>query len=325
MPRTLLAVKDLKVFFPILSPILKRPLAYYRAVNGVSLSLLESQTLALVGESGCGKTTLGKSLLGLVPLKGGSVHYRGENIDYRSSRSLRLIRKEVQMIFQDPYSSLNPRHRIGTTLMEALLIHKIEGNRAAHHTKAIQALKEVGLSQDSFNYYPHQFSGGQRQRISIARALILKPKIIIADEPVSALDVSIQAQIINLLSELQKKHKLSYLFISHDLSVVKHLSDRVFVMYLGKIVESADTKTIFNKPCHPYTASLLKSIPLPDPRRRRKMIPLQGELPNAAALPRGCAFHPRCPNASNLCHEQEPLILPQEKRGQQAACHHPNG
>lgn len=322
MPRTLLDIKDLKVFFPILSPILKRSIAYHRAVNGVSFSLYESQTLGLVGESGCGKTTLGKSLLGLVPIKSGTVHYRGERIDYHAAHPVQLIRKEVQMIFQDPYSSLNPRHRIGDTLMEALLIHRIKGNKAAHRAQAIQALKEVGLSQDSFNYYPHQFSGGQRQRISIARALILKPKIIIADEPVSALDVSIQAQIINLLSELQARHKLSYLFISHDLSVVKYLSDRVFVMYLGRIVESADKKTIFRTPRHPYTASLLKSIPLPNPRRRQKMIPLHGELPSAAALPDGCAFHPRCPKASDLCREEEPLLT--GKKRQQAACHHPN-
>ena len=322
MPKALLEIKNLRVFFPMLSPIIKRVLGHYRAVDGVSLSLQHSQTVSLVGESGCGKTTLGKSILGLTPMRSGTIHYDGQKIDYKSAASLRFIRRNVQMIFQDPYSSLNPRQRIGDALVESLLIHEIKGTRAEHRARAAKSLQEVGMSQDSLNYYPHQFSGGQRQRICIARALILKPKIIIADEPVSALDVSIQAQIINLLSQLQKKYKLSYLLISHDLSVVHHLSNKVLVMYLGKIVESTDRDILFHKPRHPYTTSLLNSIPIPDPRQRLKIIPLQGELPSAANPPPGCAFHPRCPKSSALCQEELPSLTGRNER--LVACHHPN-
>lgn len=322
--QNLLEVRDLAVFFPILSPLLKRKLGYHKAVNRASLSLAESETVGLVGESGCGKTTLGKSLLGLVPLRDGQVVYRGKRIDYKNPAQLSFIRREVQMIFQDPYSSLNPRHRIGSILTEVLRIHRVAGSPSAHRRRAEQVLAEVGLSSDSLNYYPHQFSGGQRQRISIARALILKPKVIIADEPVSALDVSIQAQIINLMAEIQLKHKIGYLFISHDLSVVKYLSHRVLVMYLGKIVEDATKDQLFNRPAHPYTLSLLKAVPRADPLHRQKMIALQGELPSSANLPSGCSFHPRCPKATGICVKEEPLLLPPTIAARRVACHHPN-
>ncbi len=294
--------------------------AQLKAVAGVSLQVAPGETLGLVGESGCGKSTLGKLILGLTPADRGEVLYRGTDLARLSARQLRPYRRQLQMIFQDPFSSLNPRMTVGETLIEPLIIHRLCAT-SERQKRVADLLNQVGLESAAANRYPHEFSGGQRQRISIARALAVEPELIVADEPVSALDLSVQAQILNLLREIQVEHKLSYLFIAHDLAVVEHVSDRVAVMYLGKIVENATADDLYRRPQHPYTEALLAAIPQPDPNLARRPVPLKGDVPSPLNPPSGCSFHPRCPYASNLCQQQEPALLNLgDKR--QAACHH---
>ena len=303
----LLKVRDLEVAFSSRKGGKK---AVVKAVNGVSFDVRKGETLGLVGESGCGKTTLGRALLRLtpVPVKG-EIWYDGEAIDTIGNRDFRSLRSQMQMIFQDPFSSLNPRMTIGQMLNEVLSVHKVVPRKDAKK-KIYELLDIVGLSNDYFNRYPHEFSGGQRQRIGIARALAVNPKVIICDEPVSALDVSIQSQIINLLKDLQTEFGLTYLFIAHDLSVVEYISDRVAVMYLGKIVEVADSDELYRNPKHPYTKALMSAIPLPELSRKKERILLKGDLPGPLDMPSGCSFHPRCPEVMERCRSVEPMLKP---------------
>ena len=318
----LLETKNLKMHFPIKAGILKRTVGHVKAVDGVDLRIRRGETLGLVGESGCGKSTLARVILRLLEPTEGEVIFEGENIfDYDRKQMLR-VRRNMQIVFQDPYASLNPRMTIGNIVGEPLKTHRVEGDRK----RRVQELLEiVGLSPEHYNRYPHEFSGGQRQRIGVARAIALNPRLIICDEPVSALDVSIQAQVINLLQDLQKEFDLTYVFIAHDLSVVKHIADRVAVMYLGKIVEIADQKKLFDEPRHPYTVSLLSAIPIPDPEkeRARSRIVLTGDVPSPANPPPGCSFHTRCPRAQAYCVENEPGLIPQEEGAHRAACFFP--
>jgi oligopeptide transport system ATP-binding protein len=318
----LLETKDLRMHFPIKAGILRRTVGHVKAVDGVDLAIKRGETLGLVGESGCGKSTLARLILRLLEPTEGEVIFEGENIlAYDRKRMLR-VRRNMQIVFQDPYASLNPRMTVGNIVGEPLKIHSIEGERK----KRVQELLEVvGLSPEHYNRYPHEFSGGQRQRIGVARAIALNPKLIICDEPVSALDVSIQAQVINLLQDLQKDFDLTYVFIAHDLSVVKHISDRVAVMYLGKIVEISERRRLYDEPRHPYTASLLSAIPVPDPakERERQRIVLAGDVPSPANPPQGCSFHTRCPRAQAYCEEHEPGLEVQEENDHRAACFFP--
>ena len=290
-----------------------------KAVDGVSFSVRRGETLGLVGESGCGKSTTGKALLRLLEPDAGEVLFHGENILQRSARSMRGLRREMQMIFQDPYASLNPRQRIGDIVGEPLRIHRLAKGHARRQ-EVLRLLQTVGLHEEHIDRYPHEFSGGQRQRIGIARALAVRPSLIVADEPVSALDLSIQAQVVNLLQDVQEQFALTYLFIAHDLSVVEHISDRVAVMYLGRIVELADAANLYRAPRHPYSEALLNAVPLPDPDRRRARRLLQGEPPSPLAPPCDCHFHPGCPYARDLCRYQVPTLL-DVGGGHLAACH----
>lgn len=301
----LLEVKDLKMHFPVRKGFGLKPSGYVKAVDGVSFSLKKGETLGLVGESGCGKTTLCRSLLRLIEPTSGQVCFEGADILQLSSQKLREIRAHIQVIFQDPYSSLNPRLPIGEIIDEPLKNYgKI--SRQERKERVAHLMEKVGLMPEQRNRYPHQFSGGQRQRIGIARALALNPKIIVCDEPVSALDVSIQAQVINLLLTLQEEMGLSYVFIAHDLSVVEHISDRVAVMYLGKIVELAADREMYDHPLHPYTQALLSAVPVPDPEIRRKRTLLDGDVPSPLNPPSGCRFHPRCPRRMQICGKEDP-------------------
>ena len=322
----LLEVRDLVKHFPIHGGLLfNHSVGAVRAVDGVSFSIKPGETLGLVGESGCGKSTLARTVLQLLTPTSGSVRFDGQEISGLKRRKLQPLRREMQMIFQDPYASLNPRKRIGEIVGSPMKLHGIaEG--AELRKQVEELLDRVGLAPEHYNRFPHEFSGGQRQRIGIARALALKPKLIIADEPVSALDVSIQAQIINLLEDLQDEFDLTYIFVAHDLGVVRHVADRVAVMYLGKIVESGPASEVYSNPVHPYTEALLSAVPIPDPRanRERKERILEGDVPSPANPPAACRFHTRCPYATEVCSEIEPELV-KHRGGQWAACHHPLG
>ena len=320
----LLEVTDLVKHFPIKSGVLiDREVGRVRAVDGVSLRLHEGETLGLVGESGCGKSTLSRAILQLIPPTSGSVKFDGQELVGRSPRELRPLRRQMQMIFQDPFASLNPRKRIGQIIGDPMKLHGL-ADGAQLKRRVQELLDRVGLQAEHFNRYPHEFSGGQRQRIGIARALALEPRLIIADEPVSALDVSVQAQIINLLEDLQREFGMAYLFVAHDLGVVRHVSDRVAVMYLGKIVEQADSDTLYARPQHPYTHALLSAVPIPDPRKNaaRERITLEGDVPSPIDPPSGCRFHTRCASATDICRSDEPLLVT-DGGAHAVACHHP--
>ena len=314
----LLEIRDLAKTYRIPGKSGTKP-GQLKAVAGVSLQIAPGETLGLVGESGCGKSTLGKLILGLTPADRGEVLYRGTDLACLSSRQIRPYRRQIQMIFQDPFSSLNPRMTVGETLAEPLIIHRLCA-ATDRLRRVAQLLDQVGLEAAAASRYPHEFSGGQRQRISIARALAVEPQLIIADEPVSALDLSVQAQILNLLRDIQAEHKLSYLFIAHDLAVVEHVSDRVAVMYLGKIVESAPADELYRQAQHPYTEALLMAIPQPDPELAGRPAPLQGEIPSPLNPPSGCSFHPRCRFCQNRCRKERPELI-QVSPGHVSACH----
>lgn len=307
MSEYLLEVKNVVKHFPIHGGIFLRQVGTVHALNGVSFTLREGETLGVVGESGCGKSTLGKTLLRLHEPTSGEAVFQGENLFQLRGKKLRDLRRDIQMIFQDPYESLNSRHTIGTILEEPFLIHKI-GSETSRRQEIKKILKRVGLQENAIYRFPHEFSGGQRQRIGIARAIALKPKIVLCDEPVSALDVSVQSQVLNLLLELQKELGLTYIFIAHDLAVVKHISDRVAVMYLGNIVEFTDASTIYKKPMHPYTQALISAIPIPDPEKKSDAQILEGDIPSPINLPSGCHFHTRCPYATTKCTQQSPPL-----------------
>jgi len=319
MAGPLIEVRNLKKYFPVKKGVLSRVVAHVRAVDDISFQVAPGETLGLVGESGCGKTTAGRSLLRLIEPTGGQVQYNGADLLALSPDQMRHHRRDLQIIFQDPYSSLNPRMTVGAIVSEGLTVHGI-GEKSERIEKVKQTLQQVGLDPGYINRYPHEFSGGQRQRIGLARALILNPKFIVCDEPVSALDVSVQSQVVNLLVDLKEKYGIAYLFISHDLSVVQYISDRVAVMYLGEIVESAKSEDLYKRPLHPYTQALLSAVPVPDPDRKRTRIILQGDVPSPLNPPSGCRFHPRCPVAiQGLCNVQVPKMI--DYGGHQAACH----
>jgi oligopeptide transport system ATP-binding protein len=319
-----LQATDVKKYFPITQGIVfKRTVGQVKAVDGVTLELHRGETLGLVGESGCGKSTLSRVLMGLQPATSGSVKINGEEIVGMHQRRLREMRRNVQIIFQDPYSSLDPRMTVGDIVGEPYKIHPDAAPKGQIRTAVQELLELVGLNPEHYSRYPHQFSGGQRQRIGIARALALRPEVIICDEPVSALDVSVQAQVINLLERLQDELDLSYVFVAHDLSVVRHIADRVAVMYLGKIVEIGDEGNLYDRPTHPYTQALLSAVPVPDPTVRglRDQIVLQGDLPSPANPPSGCRFRTRCWKAQDICATEEPLLVDRSADPHPSACH----
>ncbi len=317
--KVLLEVNNIVKYYPILGGVLLKEVAAVKAVDNVSIAIKEGETLGLVGESGCGKTTLGRAILRLEEPTSGEVLFEGEDILKYDTKKLRALRKKMQIIFQDPFSSLNPRKTVGSIVGEPLLIHGVK-NRKERNDKVQELLEVVGLKKEHMKRYPHMFSGGQRQRIGVARALALNPKLIVCDEAVSALDVSIQAQVLNLLKDLQGEFGLTYLFISHDLHVVEHISDRVAVMYLGKIVEAAGSEELYDKPLHPYTQALLSASPIPDPKKKQKRIILKGDVPSPINPPSGCRFHTRCPYVKDICSQQEPEVK-EIQAGHQVACH----
>ncbi len=319
----LLSVRDLRVHFPLRSGLLSRVTAHVRAVDGVSFDLFRGETLGLVGESGCGKSTTGRALLRLVEPTAGTVHFDGRDVGAMGAEELRALRRRAQMVFQDPYSSLNPRMTVGAALDEVLRVHGLGGDREGRRQRVRDLLERVGLRAEQAERYPHEFSGGQRQRVGIARALAVEPDFLVLDEPVSALDVSVQAQVVNLLQDLQADLGLTYLFIAHDLALVEHVSDRVAVMYLGRIVESAPAERLYREPLHPYTRALLSAIPVPDPSKRgeRERIVLGGDVPSPVSPPPGCPFHPRCPDPrkDGSCRGAVPP-LEERREGHFVAC-----
>ena len=318
----LVEVESLKKYFPIRKGVLGREAARVHAVDDVTFSVEEGETLGLVGESGCGKSTLGRTIVRLLEPTAGTVRFDGQDISKLGARKLRPLRREMQMVFQDPYASLNPRKRVGSIIGTPLKIHGVEGQE---RKKRVQELLEtVGLSPEHYNRFPHEFSGGQRQRIGVARALALSPKLIVADEPVSALDVSIQSQMLNLLDDLQRELRLTYIFIAHDLGVVRHVSNRIAVMYLGKLVELSPAEELYQRPIMPYTEALLSAVPIPDPdlSEQRERIVLEGDVPSPISPPSGCRFHPRCRYMTDICREVEPPLT-DYGHGHLAACHHP--
>jgi oligopeptide transport system ATP-binding protein len=317
----LLEIRNLKVHFPVKHGLFSRVREHVKAVDDVSFTIQPGETLGLVGESGCGKTTLGRAIVKLVEPTAGSVLFEGEDIAQLSGQTLRARRRKFQMIFQDPYGSLNPRMTVSQIIGEPIDIHQLAENDAARENRIVELLKAVGLDAAHAQRYPHEFSGGQRQRIGIARALAVEPKLIICDEPVSALDVSVQAQIINLLQDLQQQRGIAYLFIAHDLAVVEHISRRVMVMYLGKVVEAAEAKAIISAPKHPYTQALISAVPVVDPETKRKRIVLPGDVPSPIHPPSGCPFHPRCPIAELPRCSAEVPALREVAPGHWAACH----
>lgn len=319
MSQPLIKVENLVKEFSIKGGVFGREVASVKAVNGVSLEIKRGETLGLVGESGCGKSTLGRSIIRLIDSTSGKIFFNGEDIMGLKGEDLRALRKRMQIIFQDPYASLNPRMTVASIIGEPLVIHKVLGSKKDREDRVKELLELVGLRKESLHRYPHEFSGGQRQRIGIARAIAINPEFIVCDEPVSALDVSIQAQVVNLLMDLQQKFGLTYLFIAHDLKVVEHISNRIAVMYLGKIVELAEAKEVCLRPVHPYTKALLSAIPVPDPDHKRNRIILKGDVPSPINPPSGCFFHPRCPQFGEGCNSQLPPLA-EKSRGHLAAC-----
>lgn len=321
MSTPLLTVENLVKHFPVRGGILKREIGRVHAVDGVSFDLAKGETLGVVGESGCGKSTMGRCILRLIEPTAGKVTFEGKDVTAAGKEDLRAFARDMQIIFQDPFASLNPRMTVASIIGEALTIHKLTPTTEAYDARIVELLETVGLSADHRRRYPHEFSGGQRQRIDIARALAVNPKLIICDEAVSALDVSIQAQVINLLEDLQEKFGLTYIFIAHDLSVVEHTSNRVAVMYLGRIVEIASSRDLYTQPRHPYTEALLAAVPIPDPTIKRKHIPIAGDVPSPINPPKGCHFHTRCPIAKKgLCDVERP-VLKTVGDGHAVACH----
>ena len=321
--KTLVDVRDLKMHFPLTQGIIfQHVIGHVRAVDGISFSIERGQTLGLVGESGSGKTTIGRTIVRLYKPTTGQILFGDQDLAKMDGEELRLARQRIQMIFQDPFASLNPRYTIGSLIAEPMHIYKVASS-AEIRERTTELLRVVGLRPEYIDRYPHEFSGGQRQRIAVARALSINPEFVIADEPVSALDVSIRAQVLNLLQRLQKQFDLTYLFVSHDLSVVRHVADRIAVMYLGKIVELADREELYAAPKHPYTKALLSAVPIPDPKieKRRQRIILSGDLPSPINIPSGCRFHTRCPMAQQICREVEPAFEAKEGHEHYAACH----
>ncbi len=321
--QTLLDIRDLKMYFPLTQGIVfQRVVGYVRAVDGISFSIERGQTLGLVGESGSGKTTIGRTIIRLYKPTEGSIFFDGQDLAKLEGEQLRHVRRQAQMVFQDPYASLNPRFTIGSLIAEPMQIYKM-GTTQELRDKTVELLRVVGLRPEYIDRYPHEFSGGQRQRIAVARAISINPEFVIADEPVSALDVSVRAQVLNLLQRLQEQFNLTYLFVSHDLSVVRHVADRIAVMYLGRIVELSDRDELYAAPKHPYTKALLSAVPIPDPlvERKRQRIILSGDLPSPINIPSGCRFHTRCPMAQSICREIDPVFEAKEGREHYAACH----
>jgi peptide/nickel transport system ATP-binding protein/oligopeptide transport system ATP-binding protein len=318
--KVILEVKDLKQYFPIKGGVFGRTVNHVKAVDGVDFSVFEGETVSIVGESGCGKSTTGRAILRLDEPTSGQIFFNGTDLLSKSKREMRPLRKDLQVIFQDPYASLNPRRTIGQTLEEAMATLNVVP-KEKRKDRAVELLSQVGLKEEHFDRYPHEFSGGQRQRIGIARALAVEPKLIICDEAVSALDVSVQAQVLNLLKKLQKEYDLTYLFISHDLGVVRHISDRIIVMYLGKVVELAEKKHLFDRPLHPYTQALLSAIPEPNRKKKKERIILKGDVPSPINPPSGCRFHTRCPIATDRCRNEVPELRLVDS-GHYAACHY---
>jgi oligopeptide/dipeptide ABC transporter ATP-binding protein len=314
-----LTVNNLKVWFPIKSGVIQRTIGYVKAVDGVSFSVKKNETLGVVGESGSGKTTLARAILRLIKPKDGSVYFSGVNVVKANRRQMKMLRRKMQIIFQDPYASLDPRQTVSSLLREAMLIHGITKNKNEATQKSLELLGKVGLDEEHLYRFPHEFSGGQRQRIAVARALVANAEFLILDEPTSFLDVSVQASVLNLLKDLQKEFNLTYLFITHNLAVVHHMSDRVAVMYLGKIVELADKDSIYHDPKHPYTYQLMAAIPLPEPEAKKKEVLLEGDVPSPTNIPPGCRFHPRCKYATEKCRKEEPTLV--ERDGHLVACH----
>lgn len=315
----ILEVKNLKKYFPVQNTTIHAAPKSVKAVDDVSFNVFKGETFSLVGESGCGKSTTGRCLIGLIPATSGEVMYNGKDVTKLNNKERRLMTSELQMIFQDPYSSLDPRMTVGSIIEEPLLIHKICKSKQERMERAMDMLKKVGLREDQYYRYPHEFSGGQKQRIGIARALILKPKLIVCDEPVSALDVSIQSQVLNLLSEMKKELDITYVFISHNMSVVRYISDRVGVMYLGHLVEVASTEELYSNPLHPYTQALLSAVPEINPHIKKKQITLQGDIPSPLNPPSGCVFHNRCPHCKPVCEDML-QNLQEVKPGHWVAC-----